>query len=71
VSSIFLNACISRIQAEDEGLDKNGYIFNRLDGDEVKTVYKEPQYWLHGDNESTYLANYLKYTGAKEVRQDG
>lgn len=65
VSSIFLNACISRIEAEDAGADKDGYIFNRLEGNEVKTILKEPKYWLKGGNEPTYLANYMKCT-AKE-----
>lgn len=65
VSSIFLNACIARIEAEDAGLDGNGYIFNRLDGDKVLTIHKEDKYWLKGENESTYLGNYNKCRAAE------
>lgn len=66
VSSIFLNACISRIEAQERGPDYGGYIFNRLNGNKVETIYKEEKYWLKGENEGSYLANYRKITGAKE-----
>ena len=59
VSSIFLNACISRIEAEDAGKIE-GYVFNRLNGDSVETVFKEDKYWLKGENEPDYLSNYEK-----------
>lgn len=65
VSSIFLHACIARIEAEDSGRDGNGYIFNRLDGDRVLTIHKEKQYWLKGENESNYLKNYEKCRAAE------
>ncbi|MCD8099502.1 MAG: FAD-dependent oxidoreductase [Oscillospiraceae bacterium] len=62
VSEIFLNACIARIEAEDAGEDGNGYIFNKLENGKVLTLHKEKMYWLKGDNEATYLENYLKCT---------
>lgn len=57
VSSIFLHACISRIEAEEAGAS-GGYIFNRLNGDTVETVRKEEAYWLKGENAASYLENY-------------
>ena len=59
VSSIFLHACISRIEAEETG-ETDGYIFNRLNGENVETVFKEKKYWLKGENEPGYLDNYEK-----------
>lgn len=65
VSEIFLNACISRIEAEETGTDSEGYIFNRLENGRVITLHKEKEYWLKGENEPYYFANYLKYTAAE------
>lgn len=58
VSALFMQACISRIEAGEAGLPESGYIFNRLDGDKVLTEYKEEKYWLKGNNKSSYLENY-------------
>ena len=71
VSELFLHACISRIEAEDAGLDAEGYIFNRLDGDEVRTIHKEPKYWLKGDNAPTYLENYRKCRAKERSGSNG
>ena len=65
VSSVFLHACISHIEAEESGTDGEGYLFNRLDGDKVLTVRKEEKYWLKGSNEPTYLENYRKCRAAE------
>ncbi|MGM9602074.1 MAG: FAD-dependent oxidoreductase [Faecousia sp.] len=70
VSSIFLNACIARIKAEESGLDGNGYIFNRLEGDKVLTIHKENQYWLKGENAPTYLENYQKCRAEERGRAE-
>ncbi len=58
VSELFLHACISRIEAEDDGSIGDGYVFNRLEGDRVITVHKENRYWLKGENLPGYLENY-------------
>jgi hypothetical protein len=57
VSSIFLNCCIARIEADKDKL-ADGYMFNELDGDEVKTIYKEKKYWLKAPYAPTYPENY-------------
>ncbi|MGM9606108.1 MAG: FAD-binding protein [Oscillospiraceae bacterium] len=59
VSSIFLHACISKIEA-DRGQMEEGYIFNRLCGDQVETIYKENRYWLKPPYAASYLENYNK-----------
>lgn len=68
VGEIFLHACIEKIQSDKMELPKGTYVFNRLENGKVITTYREPQYWLKGGNEPTYLANYRKHNGdAKEV----
>jgi succinate dehydrogenase/fumarate reductase flavoprotein subunit len=59
VSGIFLNCCIARKEADEEKL-KDGYLFNKLDGDRVESIYKERRYWLKAPYEDSYLANYGK-----------
>ena len=58
VSSIFLHCCIARIEADKDRLAQ-GYMFNMLDGDRVKTIYKEKKYWLKAPYAPTYPENYL------------
>jgi hypothetical protein len=59
VSGIFLNCSIARKEADNEKL-KDGYLFNKLDGDCVESIYKEHRYWLKPPYEDSYLANYGK-----------
>lgn len=43
-------------------LPKGTYVFNRLEGDEVKSSFREPQYWLKAPYAPTYLENYEEAT---------
>lgn len=69
VASIFLHACIAHIEEEERLIKDDGYVFNRLCDGKVLTIYKENKYWLKGENEPTYLANYKKYT-TREKEED-
>ncbi len=66
VSELYLHACMARIEAEDQGTIGDGYIFNQLDGDEIRTIHKEKQYWLKEEGSENYLEIYKKHR-AKEV----
>lgn len=69
VSGLYLQACISRIEAEESGLLLDGYIFNRLNGDEVLTIHKESKYWLKDEKESSYLKIYMKHRSKEAMRE--
>ncbi|SDB32962.1 FAD-dependent oxidoreductase [Eubacterium oxidoreducens] len=66
VASIFLNACISKIENEEFMMSGDGYLFNRLDGDKILTIKKEKEYWLKGQNAPSYKENYLRYQKRSE-----
>lgn len=69
VSSIFLHACISKLEGEQCGEHRSGYVFNRLEGANVISVHREEKYWLKGENAPTYLENYRRCR-AKERSAD-
>lgn len=64
-SEVFIHACLSRLRAEKNGTGKGKYLFCKLVEDGVRDVVREDKYWLRGDNENTYLKNYLRHTGAE------
>lgn len=61
-SEIFIKACIAKIKANEAGVEKNKYLFNHLEGDQVVTTIRDDQYWLQEPNKPTYLENYKSHT---------
>jgi len=58
-SEVFLNACISKIEAENSGiLQKDTLIFNQLVDGEIKTTFDTDKYWLCAPYAPNYLENY-------------
>jgi succinate dehydrogenase/fumarate reductase flavoprotein subunit len=65
VSEAYLHACIEKIKADREGLQRNQYLFNQLVDGAVVSCIKDKNYWLQEPYAPTYLENYEKYR-AKE-----
>ena len=63
VGEMFMHACRIKLKTDAQELPKGTYVFNRLEGDEVKSEFREPEYWLKPPYASTYLENYIKATG--------
>lgn len=62
VGEMFMHACRIKLQTDRQELPEGTYVFNRLDGDVVKSELREPEYWLKPPYEPSYLENYLKAT---------
>ena len=60
VGEMFMQACRVKLKTDKMELSRGTYVFNRLDGSEVKTDFREPQYWLKAPYAPTYLENYEK-----------
>ena len=63
VGEMFLHACKIKLNTDKMDLPKGTYVFNHLEGNEVKTEYREKEYWLKAPWAPTYLENYEKCTG--------
>ena len=61
VSGLFMEACIARIGAEEQGVDDKAFLFNRLCGEEVISEIKEHDYWLKAPYKDNYLDNYKEH----------
>lgn len=70
VSDLFMRACISKIEAEDAGIDPKKFIFNQLVDGEFTTTYKEEKYWLKPPYAPTYLENYMKCRAKELARKE-
>ena len=46
VGEMFLHACRIKLKTDKMDLPKGTYVFNHLEGSEVKTEYREKEYWL-------------------------
>lgn len=60
VSEMFLHACIIKIKTDAADIADGTYVFNKLEGDDVVTTYKEDKYWLRPPYAATYLDNYRR-----------
>ena len=65
IGKMFMHACKIKLKTDKQDLPKGTYVFNRLDGDEVKTVFREEEYWLKPPYAATYLENYEIAVGGK------
>lgn len=63
VGEMFLHACRIKLKTDKMDLPKGTYVFNHLEGNEVKTEYREKEYWLKAPYAPTYLENYEICTG--------
>ncbi len=68
VSDLFMRACISKIQAEKDGVDPRKFIFNRKIDGKFETTYADPKFWLQEPYAPDYLENYNRCR-AKEYAQ--
>lgn len=70
VSGLFMEACISKIAAEERGEDDASFIFNSLNGEKIITEIKGKDYWLRSPYMESYLENYKAHTAnSKEETQ--
>jgi hypothetical protein len=69
VSRLFMEACISKIEAEESGIPDDSFVFNRLENGRTVTEIREKDYWLHPPYAPDYLENYKKHT-AQEGEND-
>lgn len=66
VSSLFMEACIARIEAEENGVPDDEFLFNRLAGGNVLSRAAGKDYWLKPPYESGYLENYINHTKGRQ-----
>lgn len=65
IGKMFMHAYKIKLKTDKQDLPKGTYVFNRLDGDEVETAFREKEYWLKPPYAATYLENYEIAVGGK------
>lgn len=65
VGEMFMHACRIKLKTDKMDLPRGTYVFNRLEGEEVKSRFLEKEYWLKAPYAPTYLENYNQCKGVK------
>lgn len=66
VSELYMRACISKIEAEENGVTENEFLFNYLEDGEFKSETKDKLFYLQEPNKPTYLENYTEHRAHEE-----
>lgn len=57
-SEAFIQGCIARIRAGQQGVSEKDYVFNRLHDGKTETFVRPHNYWLQAPYSASYLENY-------------
>ena len=60
VSEAYMRVCIAKLQADKQGLRRDQFLFNHMEGDEVISEIREDEFWLKPPYAPTYLENYQR-----------
>lgn len=66
VSRLLMEACISKIEAEERGEPDETFLFHRLGKEGIETEVRPRDYWLKPPYEDGYLENYMRRTARRE-----